>query len=66
MFFAISAGTTRTAGIILATIGALIVAQVLASLANIDFDVLTPVQAALLLWPGPLAIFTGRWMLIDV
>jgi hypothetical protein len=66
VFFAISAGTTRTAGIILATIGALILVQVLASLANIDLDVLTPVQAALLLWPGPLAIFTGRWMLIDV
>jgi hypothetical protein len=66
VFFAISAGTTRTAGVILAAIGGLIVVQVLAGLANINFDVLTPLQGALLLWPGPLAIFTGRWMLIDV
>jgi hypothetical protein len=66
VFFAVSAGTTRTAGLILAAIGGLIVVQLLASLANIDVDVLTPLQSALLLWPGPLAIFTGRWMLIDV
>jgi hypothetical protein len=66
VFFAVSAGTTRTAGVILAAIGGVVVVQVLAGLANIHLDVLTPLQGALLLWPGPLAIFTGRWMLIDV
>lgn len=66
VFFAISAGTTRTAGVILAAIGGLILVQVLASAADIHLDLLTTLQGALLNWPGPLAIFTGRWMLIDV
>jgi hypothetical protein len=66
VFFAISAGTTRTAGAILAVLGGLILVQVLASAADVHLDLLTPLQAALLVWPGPLAIFTGRWMLIDV
>ncbi len=65
-FFAVSAGTARTAGIILATIGGLIAIQILATAANLPLDVLTTMQAILLTWPGPLAIFTGRWMLIDV
>src|SRR5439155_1150299 len=37
-----------------------------ASVANVDFDLLGKLQVAVLNWPGPLAIFTGRWMLIDV
>jgi hypothetical protein len=66
VFFAVSAGTTKTAGIILAVIGAIIVVQVVASAAGIQLDLMGPVQAVVLNWPGPLAIFTGRWMLIDV
>jgi hypothetical protein len=66
VFFAISAGTTRTAGVILAVFGGLILVQVLASAADLHLDLVTPLQAVLLTWPGPLAIFTGRWMLIDV
>lgn len=66
VFFAISAGTTRTAAIILATLGAVIVIQVLAGAAGVQINLLTPLQSAFLNWPGPLAIFTGRWMLIDV
>ena len=65
-FFAISAGTTRTAGVILAVIGGVIAIQILASAANLSLDLLATLQTALLNWPGPLAIFTGRWMLIDV
>ncbi len=66
VFFAVSAGTARTAGIILAVIGSVILVQVVASVANVDFDLLGKLQVAVLNWPGPLAIFTGRWMLIDV
>jgi len=66
VFFAVSAGTARTAGIILAVIGSVILVQVVASVANVDFDLLGKLQVAFLNWPGPLAIFTGRWMLIDV
>ena len=66
VFFAVSAGTTRTAGVILGIIGAVIVVQILASAAGIQIDLTSPLQAFVLNWPGPLAIFTGRWMLIDV
>lgn len=66
VFFAISAGTSRTAAIILLSLGGLIVIQVLAGVANVNLDLLGPMQHAFLSWPGPLAIFSGRWMLIDV
>lgn len=66
VFFAVSAGTARTAGVILGIIGAVIVVQILASAAGIQIDLTSPLQALVLNWPGPLAIFTGRWMLIDV
>jgi hypothetical protein len=66
IFFAISAGTARTAGIILGAIAALVVLQIVVSMANIDFDLLGHLQVVLLQGPGPLAVFTGRWMLVDV
>ncbi len=66
VFFAISAGTARTAGIILGTIAALILVQVLASLANLDLDVVGILQVVIQNWPGPFAVFAGRWMLVDV
>lgn len=66
LFFAVSAGTARTAGIILGVIGAAIVVQVVAGVANVDLGLMDKLQVALLNWPGPLAVFTGRWMLVDV
>jgi hypothetical protein len=66
VFFAVSAGTQRTAAIILGVVGGLIAVQVIARVANVDLDLLAWGQVAILNWPGPLAIFTGRWMLIDV
>lgn len=66
VFFAVSAGTARTAGIILGIIGGVILVQVVAGVAHIDLDLLGQLRIAVLNWPGPLAIFTGRWMLIDV
>jgi hypothetical protein len=66
VFFAVSAGTARTAGIILAVIGAAIVVQIVAGVANIELDLLGKLQVVILNWPGPLAVFTGRWMLVDV
>ena len=66
VFFAVSAGTARTAGIILAVIAALILVQVVASIANLDLNLVNAAQTVLLLGPGPLAVFTGRWMLVDV
>jgi len=66
VFFAVSAGTARTAGIILAVIAALILVQVVAGMANLDLNLLAILQAALVFGPGPLVVFTGRWMLVDV
>jgi hypothetical protein len=66
VFFAVSAGTAGTAGIILGAIAAVIVVQLVASIASLDLDLFTIAQGVLLLGPGPLAVFTGRWMLIDV
>jgi hypothetical protein len=66
VFFAVSAGTARTAGIILGLIGGVIVVQVIGNVANVDLDLFGKLQLVVLNWPGPLAIFTGRWMLIDV
>ena len=66
VFFAVSAGTARTAGIILAVIAALILVQVVAGMANLDLNLLGTLQAALVFGPGPLVVFTGRWMLVDV
>ncbi len=66
VFFAVSAGTARTAGIILGLIGGVILVQIIAGVANVDLDLFGRIQVLVLNWPGPLAIFTGRWMLIDV
>ncbi len=66
MFFAVSAGTARTSGIILGGCAALIVIQVLISATGSDRNILLWMINALLSSPGPFAVFTGRWMLIDV
>src|SRR5712691_9306146 len=54
VFFAVSAGTARTAGIILALIGGVILAQIVAGVANIDLDLFGKLQVVVLNWPGPL------------
>jgi hypothetical protein len=65
VFFAISASTQRTAGIVLGSIAAvLLVAFVLA--ATIQYDLISQVGSLLFNTPGLLAVFTGRWMLVDV
>ena len=66
VFFAITAGTTRTAGYVLAIIGGLIAVQILIAAAGLEVRIIPFVGDRLLLWPGPLEIFSGRWMLIDV
>jgi hypothetical protein len=40
--------------------------QVVASVASVELDLFAALQTILLLGPGPLAVFTGRWMLVDV
>lgn len=66
VFFAISSGTARTAGAILGAFATLIVLSLLAGAADINLHIFEIAQSTVLTWPGPLAIFAGRWMLIDV
>lgn len=66
IFFAISAGTTRTAGYVLSAIGALVVLDALFAVGNVEVELISPVFDRLVTLPGPFEIFTGRWMLIDV
>lgn len=65
-FFAISAGTARTAGMILGICLGLILAEVILGLVGSKVSILRPMLDALFTWPGPFDVFTGRWMLIDV
>lgn len=66
LFFAVSSGTARTAATILGTLAGLVLIQVLLSAMGSQLNILMPIANALLTAPGPFAIFTGRWMLIDV
>ena len=66
IFFAISAGTTRTAGYVLSAIGGFVVLQLMFTLSGSNTDLFTRVFDRVVTWPGPFEIFTGRWMLIDV
>lgn len=69
LFFAISAGTTRTAGWVLGTIGGTAALAVLLVAAGLDlgeFDVIAWLFTRLISATGPLAVFTGPWVLIDV
>ena len=66
MFFAVSAGTARTAGIVLGCLATVVVLQLVAEIASVDLDLFAVVQWLLMQGPGPLTVFTGRWMLVDV
>jgi hypothetical protein len=50
----------------LSALAALLILQVALSVASVEADIVSPVLAAVFVWPGPLAVFSGRWMLIDV
>jgi hypothetical protein len=66
IFFAISAGTARTAGYILTIVGGLFVTQLLLELSGSSTNIVMPIFDRMVTLPGPFEIFTGRWMLIDV
>jgi hypothetical protein len=65
LFYAISGGTPRTAGIMLGTVFALVLIQTISSTIGFSLHLGELLEYSLSL-PGPLALFTGRWMLIDV
>ena len=63
IFFAVAAGSPRTAGIILAVLAVVLIAPAISG----HFDaVFFPIMERINDWRAPLGIFGGRWMLIDV
>ncbi len=66
LFFAVSGGTPRTAGLILGVLGALVLFAVVAGTTGWAPELGMRLLAFLLQGWGPLDIFTGRWMLVDV
>ncbi len=69
IFFAVSAATPRTAGIILVTIGGVLGASLLLDAAGagvLGIGLFEGAVKQIVEWPGPLSVFTDRWMLIDV
>jgi ABC-type transport system involved in multi-copper enzyme maturation permease subunit len=66
IFFAISAGTARSAGYVLGAVAVVMALDVLLRAAGWEVSIGRDVVAWLTRTPGPLTVFTGRWMLIDV
>lgn len=66
LFFAISAGTIRMAGYVLGALAGVVAVEVIANAAGAHLHLLESFLLAIVIWPGPLDVVTGRWMLIDV
>ena len=66
IFFAISIATRRAVFFVFATIGAVLLGQLLLMLASANFDLIGTVLKGLTTWPGPFEVLTGRWALFDV
>lgn len=66
LFFAIAGSSTRTAGYILGVIAIVLVGPLVLDVAGVQAQVVGPIFDRLTDWRGPLGVFGGRWMLIDV
>ena len=66
IFFAISAGTVRTAGYFLGALGLVVAFEAVANAAGAQIHPFEGMMMLLIVWPGPFDVLTGRWMLIDV
>jgi hypothetical protein len=66
IFFAVSSSTKRTAGIILAVLGALLFLEMISGVIGVPLSPFSLLVNALMDWSGTLGVFTGPWMLIDV
>ena len=66
VFFAILAGTPRTAALVLGALLFLVVADAMLWVVAPRIGFLNDILAAIMSGPGPLALFAGRWTLIDV
>jgi len=65
IFFAISSATPQTAGVVLGAVAAVLLAQFLIAVLDVNYDLLGQAVEFLLFQPGILSVFAGRWMLVD-
>lgn len=65
IFFAIASSTPKAAGLTLGLMGALVVVSIALSAASVNVNPLGAASDFVFSEPGPLSVFTGRWMLID-
>jgi predicted membrane protein len=66
VFFAVSGGTARTAGLILGAIGLLVAFEAAGATFGWGLDLGNVLLQFLLDGAGPFGVFSGRWMLVDV
>lgn len=66
MFFAISSGTKRTAGLLVAVLIGLVFVDVAGSMVGVGVSPVMALLEALMGWSGTMGVFNGRWMLVDV
>lgn len=66
LFFAISSATGRTAAYILGAIVLIVVSQIILSSASVRINLISQAMDVIFAAPGLLAVFGGRWMLVDV
>ena len=66
IFFAISSGTRRTAGIVLAVLGGLVCLELIGETTGLPLRPMSLLTDLLVHRAGALGVFNGRWMLIDV
>jgi hypothetical protein len=66
IFFAISAASPRAAGYVLGSICAVLAAEFLTDALGFHWHLATHAVDFLMVYPGILSVFSGRWTLIDV
>lgn len=66
LFFAISSATGRTAAYFLGAIAVVVLSQILLSSASVHVNLISRAMDVVFAAPGLLAVFGGRWMLVDV
>lgn len=65
LFFSISAGTARTAAIILGAIASVFFLQYVFAVMEVRYNILAAIADFVFVRPGLLSVFSGRWTLID-
>lgn len=66
IFFAISASTARAAGYVLGLICLVVVAEFVTDALGLQLHLAAHAVNVLMVYPGILSVFSGRWTLIDV